>query len=311
MALGCSRRCAELERFLTSIGIRPVLKTSPDDPILLCLDGKSADLILLEIHEDTDAQAPWLELLMTEARLPILFQDADDPLPSQRAAQERFASKIASVAERGWSARDTMPSPGEAARWVWVLGASVGGPQAVKAFLRHLPPSLPVAFILVQHIGPRFIEPLIQQISSVTPLQVSRAIQGMLLQHGQVIVAPVEKRIVIQDGKLALYPMPPDMPYRPSIDDVILQVAVNYGPHGGAIIFSGMGDDGVKGCLELAARGGTVWAQDGESCLVSNMPDRVRETGVVSFSGSPQALAARLTRLFKETRHDRNIARHP
>lgn len=36
---------------------------------------------------------------------------------------------------------------------VWVLGASIGGPQAVKEFLAKLPAGTPAAFVVAQHIG--------------------------------------------------------------------------------------------------------------------------------------------------------------
>jgi len=59
-------------------------------------------------------------------------------------------------------------------------------------------------------------------------------------------------------------------------------------------VFSGMGDDGALGAGEIALAGGTIWAQDAQSCQISTMPDMVRRKGIVSFSGAPEQLAARL-----------------
>jgi chemosensory pili system protein ChpB (putative protein-glutamate methylesterase) len=73
------------------------------------------------------------------------------------------------------------------------------------------------------------------------------------------------------------------------------RVAERYANRSGAIVFSGMGDDGVEGCRAVVAHGGTVWAQEAESCLVSSMPDHVRAAGLASFSGSPELLALKLT----------------
>ncbi|MDA1107767.1 MAG: chemotaxis protein CheB [Proteobacteria bacterium] len=85
--------------------------------------------------------------------------------------------------------------------------------------------------------------------------------------------------------------------YRLSIDAVLMNVARRYGKRSGAIIFSGMGNDGTEGVRAMAAQGAEVWAQDAASCLVSSMPDQVRQTGLVSFSGTPEALAQRLSQL--------------
>ena len=85
-----------------------------------------------------------------------------------------------------------------------------------------------------------------------------------------------------------------ELPYSPSIDRVIEDVAERYGDAAGAIIFSGVSDDAVRGCSALAAKGGRVYTQSPESAVVSTMIDAVTETGVVSFSGSPKELAAKL-----------------
>jgi chemosensory pili system protein ChpB (putative protein-glutamate methylesterase) len=41
--------------------------------------------------------------------------------------------------------------------------------------------------------------------------------------------------------------------------------------------------------------GGQIWTQDAESCVISNMPDQVRNTGVSSYTGNPEQLADKLT----------------
>ncbi|KAB7628134.1 chemotaxis protein CheB, partial [Alkalilimnicola sp. S0819] len=79
--------------------------------------------------------------------------------------------------------------------------------------------------------------------------------------------------------------------YAPSIDSVMEEVARRYGANGGAIIFSGMGDDGARGCQAVAGAGGLVWAQDSASCAIDSMPSCARNTGVVAHSAPPEALA--------------------
>jgi chemosensory pili system protein ChpB (putative protein-glutamate methylesterase) len=51
------------------------------------------------------------------------------------------------------------------AEHIWVLGASLGGPNAVKEFLDALPKGLPVGFVYAQYIDARFQKALIQTLS--------------------------------------------------------------------------------------------------------------------------------------------------
>jgi len=181
------------------------------------------------------------------------------------------------------------------AREVWVLGASIGGPQAVKSFLRSLPANFPAGFILAQHIGVGFVSLLAEQLRQVTDLEVLTAEPGKRLLCGQLVVAPVEKRLVFDEyGYIQFAPITQRTIYSPSIDDVITEVAKKYGKNSRAIIFSGMGSDGTKGCREVIASGGTVWAQEANSCVISSMADSARDANVVSASGQPEELARHL-----------------
>lgn len=181
------------------------------------------------------------------------------------------------------------------ARRVFVLGASIGGPQAVKEFIASLPRDLPVGFILAQHIGAGFVNLLADQLSRVTGLKVSTPRHGMVLEKGQIVVAPVEERICFSArGTIALEPIKQRSIYSPSIDDVMSQAAEHYGADASAIIFSGMGNDGTTGAQQIARQGGLIWAQEAKTCIISSMADSVRSAGIVSFSGTPQELAANL-----------------
>jgi chemotaxis response regulator CheB len=183
---------------------------------------------------------------------------------------------------------------------VWVLGASLGGPQAVRQFLAAIAPDLPVAFILAQHIGASHINLLAEQLNRVTPFTVVPGRNGHKLRHHEVILTPADKQLSLtEDGFIALKPSPPAAVYSPSIDLVMTEVARQFGAKAGTIIFSGMGDDGARGCEAIAESGGVVWAQDIASCVVSSMPDQARKTGKVSYSANPEQLAKQLYEFYQ------------
>jgi chemotaxis response regulator CheB len=178
---------------------------------------------------------------------------------------------------------------------VWVLGASLGGPQAVRQFLAAVHEDLPVTFILAQHIGANHVALLADQLNRVTKFNVVPGKTGHKLQHKEVILTPADKQLTFTDDAfIALRPAPPAAVYSPSIDNVMTEVARCFGAKAGTIIFSGMGNDGAKGCEEIAEKGGIVWAQDIASCVISSMPDHARSTGTVTYSAKPEQLAKHL-----------------
>ena len=232
-----------------------------------------------------------------ELKLPLRQQSVSEPIAkldepvSQDAPPENNLLNDIASAEK----------PTEAAINIWVLGASLGGPQAVRQFLAAIEPDLPVAFILAQHIGANHISLLAEQLDRITPFKVSTGRTGHLLKHHEVVLAPADKSLSItDDGYIALSPAPENAIYSPSIDNVMSAVAQQYQHMAGTIIFSGMGDDGARGCVDIANQGGVVWAQDVASCVISSMPDQARKTNAVTYSADPQALAERLYRYYSE-----------
>lgn len=282
--------------------------------------GGNLDVILIDLVEEPDVLS--LESLIESSPAPILFSESgmamgrawgeklvhklrtlarrglgqacEAPLDStvaQQTAVSRPALKVVVDEEAGTDANDSLPC----AVSICVLGASIGGPEAVKKFLAALPGDLPMAFLLAQHIGAGFDHRLAAQLDRVTGLTVRMATEGDLPQPGEVLVVPTGGRMELdENGRVACTDAPWSGPYNPTINDVMEAVARHYGSAGGAILFSGMGNDGAMGAVSIHDAGGYVWAQDDDSCVISSIPDSARRTGVVSFSGTPGELARRL-----------------
>ena len=179
------------------------------------------------------------------------------------------------------------------ARHVWVLGSSLGGPEAVKEFLDALPSGLPVAFIYGQHIDAQFVSVLAQVLGRHASFSLKVAEQGMTLNTGEVMIVPAEQEISFVEGRVHELGHPWPGPYGPSVDQ-LMNNALSAFPNAGVILFSGMGNDGAEAAQALHEKGVSIWAQSSESCASAAMPDAARETGAVSFSGSPQELAKHL-----------------
>ena len=178
---------------------------------------------------------------------------------------------------------------------VFVLGASIGGPEAVRDFLGALPAGFPMLFVLAQHMGEEFLELMSAQLAKAIALTVRNPTHGERVAHGDVLIVPTTHRVKLDgEGVVTMAHLPEKTQYTPSIDQVLRDVADAFGDKGGAIIFSGMAHDAIEGSQYLKSKGGTIWVQDPDTCVISSMVDGAREAGVVSFVGSPQQLAEKM-----------------
>lgn len=310
------KHARRLQTLLEGAGLSVVIGEAGNG-LLKQLEAAAVDVLLIDLGDEVEAEIEAIDTLLESAALPIMFNDSSPKGGSADALwAKKLARKLAVMARQAQSQavppaeraeivvevvaeaekpETPAPLPECAAENIWVLGASLGGPQAVRQFLGAVEAELPVAFILAQHIGANHISLLAEQLDRVTKFKVLPGNSGHLLRHHEVVLVPADKLLsVTEDGYIALAPAPPKMIYSPSIDNVMTAVAERYGQKAGTIVFSGMGDDGAKGVVDIAKHGGVVWAQDVESCVISSMPDQARKTDCVTFSANPQALARHL-----------------
>jgi len=306
-----------IKEALENVGLNVVMNEPITTTFLEKLGSINVDVILLDLDENQEHDEI-LDALLENHSIPIIFNDVsvltlNEPQVLARwygkllkkisssvgknsIEEETFANHYNQTSSHKINNRKFEVKHDDAlAKNIWVLGASLGGPDAVKEFFKALPADLPVTFILAQHLGANFVGLLAEQLNQVTDYEVLTPTVGHVIRHKQVILTPVNERLVINPiGAIELEPIKKEQQYSPSIDMVMEDMSERYGKNVGAIIFSGMGDDGVKGCEKLHKKGSMVWTQSSDSCVISSMPENVEELGVVSFSGSPAKLAEKL-----------------
>ena len=258
----------------------PPAPVTPARPADFGIETVRAEEFLAPVADDTAAHfdAPG------ESALELIpLEEAVAPTPIEAAGRESWLDSAASSNRKA------------VIRRVWVLGASIGGPESVREFLALIPRDYPALFLVAQHLGSEFVDLMIQQLAKATPLTVRTPGHGDRASHGEVLVVPTSQRLLVgEDGVVVLERDQEEHAFSPSIDRVLCDVADRFGAKAGAIIFSGMSDDAAEGCRYLVAKGGRVYAQEPDTCVISTMIDGVCETGVVGFLGSPQALAGKL-----------------
>jgi chemosensory pili system protein ChpB (putative protein-glutamate methylesterase) len=178
---------------------------------------------------------------------------------------------------------------------IWLLGASTGGLQAVRQFLSSVPPSDDLAFVYAQHIPGQQIATVLRMIETQTGWSAREPSTGHFIRPGTVtVISPQFETRVSREGWILRFASPWRGHYAPSIDQLANRLAQLYRQHSGAIIFTGMGDDGARGCCAIKEYAGQVWVQDPGDCTVPAMPQAVIQRCETDFIGSLDELASRI-----------------
>jgi two-component system chemotaxis response regulator CheB len=228
-----------------------------------------------------------------------------------QAARDQLLAKIKAIGH-GARSRSTLlasPSPPRPSRPATpptvggldciVIGSSTGGPPVLETLVAGLTPGAncpPV--VIAQHMPAMFTASLAERLDELGGVRVVHAEDGMRLQPGTVYVSPGGKQTQIAGraggATLTVGDEPANMLYRPCVNVLFWSAARVFGRKLLGVICTGMGDDGMLGAKELVACGGTVWAQEGSTCVVYGMPRAVVQPGIASEAMSPEELAAQL-----------------
>jgi two-component system chemotaxis response regulator CheB len=117
-------------------------------------------------------------------------------------------------------------------------------------------------------------------LNQLIPLDVRLAEQGDEPEAGQVLIAPDNYHMVVNNkGQIDLKEDPPENGLRPSANYLFHSVAKVYGATAIGLILTGMGGDGAEGLLALRKTGAHTIAQDQATCIVFGMPAVAIELG--------------------------------
>lgn len=167
-----------------------------------------------------------------------------------------------------------------------VVGSSTGGPVALETMLAQIPTPLPVPMFVAQHMPPMFTELLAERLDRQTSSTVVEAQHGMTALPGTVYIAPGGRHMEVQRLGGALTIVLNDGPLvnfcRPSVDVLFSSTATTLGNRQLGVMLTGMGQDGLAACRELAAAGVDIIAQDEASSVVWGMPGAVATAGLAT-----------------------------
>ncbi len=181
------------------------------------------------------------------------------------------------------------------------IATSTGGPNALAAVIPLLPKDFSVPIVIVQHMPPVFTTHLAKRLDGSSQISVQEGRAGELLKPSQAWIAPGDYHMTVLKSSAGATLMtnqgPPESSCRPAADPLFRSVAEVYGAGALAVVMTGMGCDGLRGCQAIRAAGGRVLVQDQATSVVWGMPGAVAGA---DLADDIQPLGAIADRIVKE-----------
>ena len=162
-----------------------------------------------------------------------------------------------------------------------VVGASAGGFEALKELVAGLPADFPGSIFVVWHMSPDVRGILPQVFSRMNLIPAAHAFDMEEIKPGRIYVAPPDRHLIIENGRVRVTRGPKENRFRPAVDPLFRSAAYHYGPNVTGIILSGALDDGTSGLWTIKQRGGVTVVQDPNEAEVPSMPENaIREVQI-------------------------------
>lgn len=156
------------------------------------------------------------------------------------------------------------------------IGASSGGPHALRHMLPKIPADFPAGIVIVQHMPESFTALFAKWLDEICAIKVREARDGSLATAGSALIAPGNAHLTVRKrptgAEAVLERSSAVNGHMPSVDVLFRSVAQEYGDQAAALIMTGMGGDGAEGIGAVRRAGGHTIAQDKDSCTIFGMP---------------------------------------
>lgn len=187
-----------------------------------------------------------------------------------------------------------------AKRNIIVIGASAGGFEALKKLVANLPKNFEASIFIVWHMSPDVRGVLPQVLNRADTVHAAHAYDGERIEPNRIYVAPPDRHLLIEEGRVRVTRGPKENRFRPAVDPLFRSAAYAYGNRVIGVVLSGALDDGTAGLWTVKHRGGVAVVQDPTDAEVSSMPENALREVAVDYTVPVAEMAALLARLSRE-----------
>lgn len=171
------------------------------------------------------------------------------------------------------------------------IGASAGGLDAVRSFLKALPAKPGMAFVFIQHLSPNHESILPELLQKVAPFPVHQITDNIHLEPDNLYIIPENKIVTATDGILKLAPRDKSHKKSNTIDLFFSSLGIVHQSYAVGVVLSGALSDGTLGLQVIKSYGGVTFAQDEGSAAFDSMPRSAVKGGAVDFVLPPEQIA--------------------
>ena len=184
------------------------------------------------------------------------------------------------------------------------IGASAGGPEAVRIILEFLAYPIKVPVIIIQHMDANFTEGYATWLQQYSKSNVKIAKSGEKLESDTIYIAPGGSHLtIINQSTIRLIAATKNTNgpgHTPSID-VLFESIANQNPNECiAVLLSGMGKDGANGLKKLKDSGAYTLIQNETTSLIFGMPGVAEKLNAECKKLGPQEIALEINHLLNK-----------
>jgi two-component system chemotaxis response regulator CheB len=186
-------------------------------------------------------------------------------------------------------------------RDIIVVGASLGGLEALCRLVSGFSADLPAALLIVLHTSPRSPRLLADIVGRYTSMSVSYAQQGDNIEQGHAYFAPPDFHLAVTaSDSLSLRHEAKVRFVRPAADVLFRSAAAVYGARVIGVVLTGGDSDGTDGLRAIRAAGGVTVVQDPEEAQAPDMPWNALVLADPDYRVSLDTMGSLLTSLVTE-----------
>lgn len=253
----------------------PILVCAPDDAnqpalALSCLSIGAVDAVLF--NEKIDP----MNLDSHLATLPMRIKLVSTIRPIRMLGGLADGARV-DVLSSSMSLKPSMSK----ARSVLTIGASTGGPSALKFILSRLPERFQSAILIAQHMPENMTGEFVKMLSSTSRASIQEGRHGMGIEPGHIYIAPGGKNMVVSDDRTIELTNASIYEHVPSVDTMMKTASTAFRNNTVGLVLTGMGSDGKNGVVQIKSNGGMSFAQDQSTSVVFGMPKEAASTGTV------------------------------